>query len=321
MGKTRSAIADRVLEVMSGWETPGRKAEKSMAAWLKCRDMPDERLWDLLNDEDRIIRSTAAARLQMRGGTDTLERALALSDATGWRLRETAVFILGQIALPERADAELPARIMQILLDRARQDKSAKVRAQAVLAVGHRLAQPPLDADDIEDKNREETEDDAWHAFDLPARLAPVCDDASPLVREALASTLCNVRQAESIPLLMALLGDENKDIRNWAAFAVNQTRQDSPELRNVLITLLDDAFLDAREEAICALALHRDPRVVPVLIRELRANVVNDTMIEAAGNLGDPALLPVLQDMLARFDDSDGLIASNMEKIRRFQS
>lgn len=53
------------------------------------------------------------------------------------------------------------------------------------------------------------------------------------------------------------------------------------------------------------------------VLCDELKKNTVYDDIIEAAGELGDKTLLPVLDTMLYKFDDNE-IITSAIDKLKR---
>ncbi|EGO8464741.1 lyase, partial [Escherichia coli] len=53
------------------------------------------------------------------------------------------------------------------------------------------------------------------------------------------------------------------------------------------------------------------------VLCDELKKNTVYDDIIEAAGELGDKTLLPVLDTMLYKFDDNE-IVTSAIDKLKR---
>ncbi len=73
----------------------------------------------------------------------------------------------------------------------------------------------------------------------------------------------------------------------------------------------------EVRIEAIIGLSYRKDKRVLSVLCDELKKNTVYDDIIEAAGELGDKTLLPVLDTMLYKFDDNE-IITSAIDKLKR---
>ena len=109
---------------------------------------------------------------------------------------------------------------------------------------------------------------------------------------------------AEAVDVLTVMLRDEDSDVRDWAAFALGVRENDNPELRDALAHLLFDADDETAAEAAYALALRKDPRVLPVLEQVLKQPSVGRLYFEAAGALGDPALLPALRKLR---DDGHG--------------
>jgi HEAT repeat protein len=70
---------------------------------------------------------------------------------------------------------------------------------------------------------------------------------------------------------LIALTGDTDDDVRNWAVFGLgNLGDGDSVEIRNALFSRLDDSNKNIREEAMVGLARRKDQRVLPALIAAL---------------------------------------------------
>lgn len=98
--------------------------------------------------------------------------------------------------------------------------------------------------------------------------------------------------------VLTGMLQDEDSDVRDWAAFALGSRENDTPQLRDALAHLLFDAAEDTAAEAAYALARRKDPRVLPVLERALLEPASGRLYLEAAAALGDPALLPVLEEV-----------------------
>jgi HEAT repeat protein len=69
---------------------------------------------------------------------------------------------------------------------------------------------------------------------------------------------------------------DSDEDIRDWATFGLGSqyisNHPDSSEIRTAFRKRLDDTFSDARDEAVWALALRKDPQGLQLLIDRLSA-------------------------------------------------
>jgi HEAT repeat protein len=104
----------------------------------------------------------------------------------------------------------------------------------------------------------------------------------------------------EAVRVLSAMLRDEDSDVRDWAAFTLGSRENDTPELRDALARLLFDVDGDTAGEAASALARRKDPRVLPVLRQILAQPDAGYLYFEAAAELADPALLPLLEKLKA---------------------
>ncbi len=106
-------------------------------------------------------------------------------------------------------------------------------------------------------------------------------------------------------PAVQALLdacSDDDPDVRDWAVFGLGVLLDvDSPAVRDALSARLNDEEADTAGEAAVGLARRLDPRVLPVLLRELTSLDVGNLYVEAAAALGDPRLLPLLQQLQVR--------------------
>lgn len=128
--------------------------------------------------------------------------------------------------------------------------------------------------------------------------------DEDPVVRWQVARGIpagADPLPPEAVEVLTAMLRDEDSDVRDWSAFALGTRENDTPELRDALAHLLFDAAEDTASEAAYALARRKDPRVLPVLERALPEPGSGRLYLEAAAALGDPALLPVLEELRER--------------------
>jgi len=105
------------------------------------------------------------------------------------------------------------------------------------------------------------------------------------------------VRSA-AIATLVQLTTDVDGDVRDWACFGLGQLDADSAEARDALAARLHDQHVDARCEALLALARTGDPRALAETVSRLSVDDPDDIRlleVKAAGELADPALLPVL--------------------------
>ena len=86
-----------------------------------------------------------------------------------------------------------------------------------------------------------------------------------------------------SVKTLLALMEDQDGDIRDWATFAVGVlSDQDSVDLRDSLYRRLEDSHPEAAEEAVVGLAKRHDLRVLPKLL-ELLTGTSSSRAVEAA--------------------------------------
>jgi HEAT repeat protein len=99
----------------------------------------------------------------------------------------------------------------------------------------------------------------------------------------------------EAIEALIALSSDSDEHVRDWSTFGLGQMIDvDTPAIRAALRARLDDPCLNARGEAIEALATRRDLSVIPALIQELKSGV-SLPLLNAAITLARPELCEAL--------------------------
>jgi HEAT repeat protein len=95
---------------------------------------------------------------------------------------------------------------------------------------------------------------------------------------------------------LIKLSGDVEPEVRDWATFGLGTlTADDGPDVRAALLARTEDPLHTTRAEALFGLAVRRDPRAVPHLIRALQSPSVGGLELEAAAEAADPRLLPAL--------------------------
>ncbi len=95
---------------------------------------------------------------------------------------------------------------------------------------------------------------------------------------------------------LIKLSGDSEPEVRDWATFGLGTlSSDDGPDVRAALLARADDPYHATRAEALFGLAVRRDPRAVPHLIRALESPTVVGLELDAAAEARDPRLLPAL--------------------------
>lgn len=117
--------------------------------------------------------------------------------------------------------------------------------------------------------------------------------------------------EPDGVTALIALTADPDPQIRDWATFGLgSQADADSEAVRQALWARTGDAYADARDEAVVALARRRDAGVRPLVADLLSQPSVGTLIFEAAAHLKDPALLPLLR----RFDVADDDVRAAIE-------
>ena len=103
---------------------------------------------------------------------------------------------------------------------------------------------------------------------------------------------------------LMGLMEDPDEEVRDYATFGLGTlTHIDGPEVREAFVRRLSDENVDARDEALVALARRRDRRVLPVLAARLGEDEVGRLAVEAAAYACDERLLGPLRGLADWWD------------------
>jgi HEAT repeat protein len=131
-------------------------------------------------------------------------------------------------------------------------------------------------------------------------RVFPLAVHSAPAVRLAVAFTVATLSPQPLAPeargALIGLSRDEDPEVRDWATFGLGTLSDaDGPDVRAALLDRAEDAYRDTRAEALFGLAIRRDPRAVPHLIRALESPSVGGLEVDAAAAAADPRLLPAL--------------------------
>lgn len=139
-------------------------------------------------------------------------------------------------------------------------------------------------------------------------------DNGSVGVRLALAQALpSGVTPGDAtwqrvVDALITLSGDGDADVRDWACFGLGQVEAASQEARDALAVRLNDVHDDVRCEALLALARTGDPRARERLLQRLAADdsIVHELELQAAAELADPALHPLLMRLSLEWEGDD---------------
>jgi HEAT repeat protein len=114
------------------------------------------------------------------------------------------------------------------------------------------------------------------------------------------------------VAALIALCGDEEPEVRDWATFGLGfQCEVDGPLVRETLWARTTDSHRDAREEGIRGLARRRVAGAVPLLAELLDQSDVHVHTFYAAGFARDPALVASLE----LFDPADLAVAAALRE------
>ena len=217
----------------------------------------------------------ALAALQWRGTREVLASAEELCADPDPRARELGADILGQLGMPQRA---FPDECVLLLIDMLRRERDDGVVQAIAIALGHlrdRRAIGPL----------------------LELR-----DHPSALVRYGVAYGLHCHDDERAIEALIALSRDEDDDVRSWATFALgSQIPVDSVAIRHALLARARDHHPETRGEALLGLARRGEDSVMDPLMEALGGERVHRLVLEAAGEVRDPRLRPLLTRLRVR--------------------
>jgi len=219
--------------------------------------------------------------LHRRGDAAILEEASRWCTSTEGLLRCLGADVLGQLDFAESCPyAGESAPILVSPLD----DNDEDVISCALVALGHLSVGNP----------------------EIIARLA---GHESVDIRSSVAYCLGKRDEPIARETLVALSGDRDSDVRNWATFGLGTLSEvDSAMIREALVARLSDSEDEVRGEAMLGLATRGDARAIPTILEELERDDVMDLAIEAAGKLPDRSFLPELEALLAAHPDSSDI-------------
>jgi len=214
----------------------------------------------------------AVVVLHYRATREVLESTLKLCKSHIAKERALGADILGQLGAPERA---FPEESVAALLDMLKEDRDPDVLHSVGVALGHQRD---------------------------PRAIEPLCklkNHPDDRVRFGVVIGLLTYENSLAVETLIELSRDQDLDVRNWATFGLGtQISVDSPDIRQALLDRLGDQDPEVRGEALVGLAKRKDQRVLKPLIDELGSEKVLDLAVEAAVELANPELEPVLLEL-----------------------
>lgn len=145
------------------------------------------------------------------------------------------------------------------------------------------------------------------------ALMRPFAQHGDANVRFAVVSACLGQKDPAAIEALIALSSDPAEHVRDWATFGLgtqvgpaeegDEDAVDTEALRNALAARLDDPHANTRNEALVGLAARRDPRVLPILQREIDRGPESPMVLEAARWMASPSLHDGLRRLEAHAD------------------
>jgi HEAT repeat protein len=227
-----------------------------------------------LRDPETDEAGLALGIVQYRGGQDEFEMAAQLATSRVAHERRVAADILAQLGWQEKTYQSESVEILFSLLG----DTDEAVLQASAIACGHRNS--PF----------------------CVARLIELAKHASEGVRYGVSYGLAGQDEPAAIAALTLLSNDEDRDVRDWATFALgSQTDLDTPDLREALRARLRDIDAEIRGEALVGLARRRDEHLKSAVLKELSGELYGDWVLEAAQEIADPDFIPALEGMRAR--------------------
>ena len=163
--------------------------------WEALKNYSTDELLTLVEDEDPIVRTSAAKQLHFRPDKKVFEKSIDLISSAKDYEREIGAFLLGQLGTPNH-----PYKMQSFpYLVRLMSDTSSEVRASAVAAIGHLGSSNPIDDNNL---------------LNCVIQLA---EDKCSDVRFCCAFALASFNSDDARKALNSLIADRCKIVRDWA--------------------------------------------------------------------------------------------------------
>lgn len=258
------------------WPFSGREREESLEPREPSAELLIARAL-AFTDVDDDARAEQLAALHILGDERVFAKALELTASESARERILGADILGQLGAPR--GRPFLEQSLAALLDLCAREHVPDVLSAAVVAFGHladgRALPCVLRFAGHEDPGLRQSV-----AFALP-----------PLIEEG------EWVDGPGVEALAALTDDPDDEVRDWATFGLgSQIQADTPRVRDALSRRLGDENPDVAGEALVGLARRADPHAGDVVRRRLVAQDTDIFVLEAAAELHEPDLLPLLK-------------------------
>jgi hypothetical protein len=212
--------------------------------------------------------------VQYRGGKEEFEIAAQFARSNLAQERRVAADILAQMGWQDMTYLSESTEILLGLLN----DPDELVIQAAAIACGHRKSPQSI------------------------ARLVALARHPNDGVRYGVAYGLAGQDELAAIAALVLLSKDEDRDVRDWATFALgSQTDLDTPDLGEALRARLTDRDPEIRGEALVGLGRRHDEHLKAAILIELSGEFHGDWAFEAAEAIADPDFIPALVGMRGR--------------------
>lgn len=245
----------------------------------------------LTGDEDDDAAWGAISELHRRGGEEVFAAACELLRSESPKRRGRGADILAQLG-KTAGEFPLRERCATAILGALPDEADALVLEAISVALGHIRDPRAVDA------------------------LLPLATHPDAKVRYGVVFGLLGHAGPRAVEALIQLSGDSDLDVRNWATFGLGDVdTSDTPALRDALIRRLDDEDDEVRGEALLGLARRHDARVLKPLRRELADLRATTLALEAAEELNDPSLLPLLLALRASLGPSESYFAGMLQR------
>ena len=233
----------------------------------------DARVQAALAAYDPDLRWELIAGIMFECPDDVFEVSTGLVRGAHERERTLGADILGRLV---GVDPDAGLDVERTLLPALQSERGPHAMASMVAALGH-VGDP-----------------------DALAQIIPLADHPDAGVRLAVAFAVATVSPrplSDAVKIgLIRLSRDEEPEVRDWATFGLGTlSDEESPDVTAALLARASDPHHEARAEALFGLAVRRDPRAVPHLIRALESAHVHGLEVDAAAEAADPRLLPAL--------------------------
>lgn len=234
----------------------------------------DELIDIALSDVDFDDYSCVVQILQYRGSEEVFERARLLCSSDNSSERELGADILGQIGTPGMLHPEEAIKILLSLV----KDECSDVIQSAVVSLGF------------------------YNSPKIIGTLVAIKKHVEPMVRRDVVFALSQkhyYHNDQSIKTRIELSSDSDRDVREEATASLTYLDPGREDVGQALRSRLDDVDGEIRADALLGLACRHENDAADLLLSELsdavRNNKVWDDALDAAIELSDPRLIPVL--------------------------